>query len=54
MDRGPMTITELEIALRALIAVFTEGRNYETQNPYTRPEIKAALEALRENPFKVS
>jgi hypothetical protein len=32
-------------SLRALLKVFIEGRNYETQNPYTRPEVKAALKA---------
>lgn len=31
-----------------LLKVFTEGRNYETQNPYTRPEVKAALQRIKE------
>lgn len=38
----------LEKPLRDLLLVFLEGRNYNTQNPYTRPEIKEALQALKE------
>lgn len=33
-------------SLKALVKVFVEGRNYETQNPYTRPEVKAALKQI--------
>lgn len=38
---------ELLKNLIALIRVFTEGRNYNTQNPYTRPEIESALKAIK-------
>jgi ribosomal protein S27E len=31
-----------------LVRLFLDGRNYNTQNPYTRPEIKEALQALKE------
>jgi len=38
----------LIIALRNLTEFCTSGRRYQTQNPYTVPEIKAALQALAE------
>lgn len=34
-------------ALVALLQVFREGRNYETQNPYTRLEVINALKAVK-------
>ena len=34
---------ELLEALAGLIDLITSGRHYKTQNPYTRPEVKAAL-----------
>lgn len=46
-DSEPEKIeNEVLDSLKALVKVFVEGRNYETQNPYTRPEIKAALKAI--------
>jgi len=33
-------------ALVAMVELITSGRHYESQNPYTRPEVKAALAAL--------
>ena len=37
---------ELQRALQALTEFCTSGRRYQTQNPYTIPEIKAALHAI--------
>lgn len=39
---------KLLAALDNLVDLFRAGKNYETQNPYTRPEVKAALEAIKE------
>jgi hypothetical protein len=33
-------------ALARLVLVFLRGDNYETMNPYIRPEIQEALDAL--------
>jgi hypothetical protein len=33
-------------ALANLVLVFLEGRNYNSMNPYLRPEVKQALKAL--------
>jgi len=35
-----------KLALARLLLVFLDGRNYNSQNPYTRPEVKEALAAL--------
>lgn len=32
-------------ALRAMLDLILSGRHYQTQNPYTRPEVKQALRA---------
>ena len=37
---------ELEAAVEALLDLITSGRHYQTQNPYTRPEIEQAFKAL--------
>lgn len=37
---------ELTYALAKLAAVFLEGKNYDTQNPYLRTEVKDALKVL--------
>lgn len=36
----------LRIALENLLEFVTSGRRYETQNPYTIPEVEAAYKAL--------
>jgi hypothetical protein len=36
----------LEKALKTLLLVFLEGRASTSQNPYTRPEVKEALDLL--------
>ena len=45
---NPMTALETELvqALGCLTRVFTEGRNYDQCNPYSRPEIKKALRTI--------
>lgn len=42
----PGGVNELVLVLADLTRVFTEGRNYTQQNPYARPEVKAALESI--------
>jgi len=37
---------DLLAALEAVVESFVTGEHYETQNPYTRPYIKAALSAI--------
>jgi hypothetical protein len=37
---------ELLAACQTLLEVFESGQNYETRNPYTRPEVKAAINAI--------
>ena len=37
---------KLRAALRGLVNIMLDGSHYETRNPYTRPEVKAALAAL--------
>lgn len=39
-------IRELEKALFALTEIFLAGKNYDTRNPYTRPEVKEAIRLL--------
>lgn len=39
-------------ALAQLMLVFIDGRNYQTQNPYMRPEIDAGFKALKLDKFK--
>ena len=39
-------ILDLEAALEALLDLITSGRHYQTQNPYTRPEVEQAYKAL--------
>lgn len=39
-------IRELEKALFDLTRIFLDGKNYDTRNPYTRPEVKAAIRLL--------
>lgn len=39
-------IRELEKALGDLTKIFLEGANYDTRNPYTRPEVKEAIRLL--------
>jgi len=41
-----MNENELLESLKSLTKLFIEGKNYEAQNPYTRPEVKAALKAI--------
>ena len=41
--------SELQAALEAMLDLITSGRHYETQNPYTRPEVEAAYKALGRN-----
>lgn len=43
----PKQSHELYGALHALVQVFTDGRNYDTCNPYSRPEVKRALHAMQ-------
>lgn len=38
---------EFAIALAKILLIFTEGRNYKTQNPYSRPEVKEGLKLLK-------
>ena len=40
---------ELKEALEALLELITSGKHYETQNPYTRPEVEQAYKALGRN-----
>lgn len=37
---------EMKGILDALLMVFVEGRNYETINPYARPEVLKAVKYL--------
>lgn len=37
---------DLGQALEAMLDLITSGRHYETQNPYTRPEVEQAYRAL--------
>lgn len=37
---------ELLEACRALALMFVDGSHYETTNPYCRPQVKAALQAI--------
>jgi len=37
---------DLLAALEGLVQTFVDGSHYETQNPYTRPQIKTALAAI--------
>jgi hypothetical protein len=37
---------ELLSACQTLLELFESGQNYETRNPYTRPEVKAAINAI--------
>ena len=37
---------KLRRALTNLLEFVTSGRRYQTQNPYTIPEVKAAMAAL--------
>lgn len=37
---------ELLAALENLVQTFVDGSHYNTQNPYTRPQVKAALAAI--------
>jgi len=41
-------VEKLDAALVKLLLVFMQGRNYDTQNPYTRPEVKEALKTLKD------
>lgn len=36
----------LRDALEAMLSLITSGKHYETQNPYTRPEVEQAFKAL--------
>ena len=40
---------ELQDALEAMLRLITSGKHYETQNPYTRPEVEQAYKALGRN-----
>jgi len=46
-EANPESANELLDALKGLVRVFTEGKNYEQRNPYSRPEVKAALRAIQ-------
>ena len=37
---------ELREALETMLELITSGRHYQTQNPYTRPEVEQAYRAL--------
>lgn len=41
-------VAELDAAIVLLLNSFMTGQHYNTQNPYTRPEVKGALLALKE------
>ena len=36
----------LRDALEAMLDLITSGRHYQTQNPYTRPEVEQTYQAL--------
>lgn len=42
------TSPKLLKSLIGMLELITSGRHYETQNPYTRPEVMEALETIKE------
>ena len=46
MTETEIEMSELRAALEDMLDLITSGRHYETQNPYTRPEVKQAYRAL--------
>lgn len=46
VDRLAAQNAALLAALENLVKTFEDGSHYQTQNPYTRPQVKAALAAI--------
>ncbi len=44
-------VHELKEALRSMVRLITSGEHYQSQNPYTRPQVREAFRVLGLDPY---